>query len=221
MNSPATATSITPQTFPVTPAPNPAPPTTSTNYTHDTTLTPGNLYGNISGSGQSTITLQVPDGQGTVANPATFIMNSLSLSGQSTVTIAPKDGAACGGTTICYIHVILAGNGAATPLSLTGGSLNNPSGVPETVIFNVAQPTSCSAAPCGTVQITGGAATYAIVNAPMDNVQVSGNGDIFGSLISYQTTDSGNGTIYHDTNAASQYIADPYLHLIAFRELNY
>ena len=32
---------------------------------------------------------------------------------------------------------------------------------------------------------------------------------------------NGNGVIYHDTNPASQYIADPYLHLIAFRELNY
>jgi len=221
IGSPAAATPIAPQVFPVSPAPNPAPPTTSTNYTSDTTLTPGNLYGNISGSGKATITLQVPDGQGTAANPATFVMNSLSLSGQSQVVIAPKDGAACGGTTTCYVHVILAGNGAGTPLSLSGGSLDNPSGIPETVVFNVTQPTGCAAAPCGTVQITGGAATYAIVNAPMDDVKVTGNGDIFGSLISYTTTDTGNGTIYHDTNAGNQYIPDPYLHLIAFRELNY
>jgi len=184
-------------------------------------LTPGNLYGNISGSGQATITLQVPDGQGTATNPATFVMNSLSLSGQSTVAIAPKDGAACGGSSTCYVNIVLAGNGTNNPLTLTGGSLNNPSGIPETVVFNVSQPTGCSAAPCGTVQITGGSATYAIVNAPMDNVSVTGNGDIFGSLISYQTTDSGNGTIYHDTNQGPQYIADPYLHLIAFRELSY
>jgi hypothetical protein len=34
-------------------------------------------------------------------------------------------------------------------------------------------------------------------------------------------TDVGNGTIYHDTNNGPQYIPDPYLHLIAFRELNY
>lgn len=221
MNSPATATSVASQTFPVWPAPNPAPPTSNTTYTKDTTLAPGNLYGNITGSGTSTITLQVPDGQGTSANPAIFIMNSLTLAGQSTLTIAPKSGSACGGTTTCYVQVVLAGNGTSTPLSLTGSSLNNPSGIPETMMFNVAQPTTCSAAPCGTVQVTGNNATYAVVNAPMDNVHISGNGDIFGSIISYQTLDSGNGTIYHDTNNGPQYTPDPYLHLIAFRELIY
>jgi hypothetical protein len=89
------------------------------------------------------------------------------------------------------------------------------------MVFNLAQPVSCSASPCGTVQITGGAATYAVFNAPMDNVVVSGNGDIFGSIISYATTVNGDGTIYHDTNSAAQYTSDPYLHLIAFRELSY
>jgi hypothetical protein len=221
LNSPATATSIAPETFPVTAAPNPPPPTTSTNYTKDTTLTPGNNYGNISGSGSAVITLQVPAGQGTITNPAIFVMNSLSLSGQSTLTIAPQNAAACAGTVACYVQVIIAGNGQSTPLSLTGGSLSNPSGIPETMVFNLAQPTGCTASPCGTVQVTGINQTYVEINAPMDNVNVSGNGDIFGSLISYQTTDVGNGTIYHDNNAAPQYNADPYLTLIAFRELSY
>jgi hypothetical protein len=148
-------------------------------------------------------------------------MNSLSLSGQSTLTIAPQNAAACAGTVACYVQVIIAGNGQSTPLSLTGGSLSNPSGIPETMVFNLAQPTGCTASPCGTVQVTGINQTYVEINAPMDNVNVSGNGDIFGSLISYQTTDVGNGTIYHDNNAAPQYNADPYLTLIAFRELSY
>jgi|SRR5579859_266413 len=221
MNSPATATSIAPEKFPVWPAPNPPPPTTSTTYSKDTKLSPGNLYGNITGSGTSTITLEVPPGQGTSANPATFIMNSLTLAGQSTLTIAPRSGAACGGTIICYVQVILAGNGTSTPLTLTGGSLNNPSGLPETMMFNLAQPTACQAAPCGTVEVTGNNATYAVVNAPMDNVQITGNGDIFGSIISYQTLDSGNGTLYHNNNGGPQYTPDTYLHLIAFRELSY
>lgn len=219
--SPATATSIAPETFPVYPAPNPPPPTTKTNITQDTTLTPGNSYGNIQGSSSAVITLQVPQGMGTATNPAVFVMNSLSLAGQSTLTIAPQNGAACGGTIACYVQVIIAGNGQSTPLDLSGGSLTNPSGIPETMIFNVAQPTGCTAAPCGTVQVTGGTATYAEINAPMDDVEVAGNGDIFGSLISYTTTDVGNGTIYHDTNAAPQFQPDPYLTLIAFRELSY
>lgn len=221
LNSPPSATAISPEKFPVYAAPNPPPPTTKTNITKDTKLSPGNTYGDISGTGSAVITLQVPAGQGTSTNPAIFVMNSLSLAGQSTVTIAPANGSACGGTNICYVEIILAGNGTSVPLSLAGGSLNNPSGLPQTMVFNLAQPTSCSASPCGTVQITGGAATYAVFNAPMDNVVVSGNGDIFGSIISYGTTVNGDGTIYHDMNSAAQYTSDPYLHLIAFRELNY
>lgn len=221
MNSPPSATTISPEKFPVFPAPNPPPPTTHTNITKSTTLTPGNTYGNISGSGSALITLQVPAGQGTSANPAIFVMNSLSLTGQSTLTIAPASGSACGGTIACYVEIILAGNGTSVPLSLAGGSLNNPSGIPQTMLFNVAQPTGCGTSPCGTVQITGGAATYAVVNAPMDNVVVSGNGDIFGSIISYQTTVNGDGTIYHDSNGGPQYTPDPYLYLIAFRELSF
>jgi hypothetical protein len=148
-------------------------------------------------------------------------MNSLKLAGQSVLTIAPKNGAACGGTIVCYVQLILAGNGTLTPLSLTGGSLNNPSGIPETMMFNVAQPTSCNAAPCGVVEVTGNNATYAIVNAPMDNVKITGEGNIFGSIISYQTLDSGNGTVYHNSNSGPKYTPDTYLHLIAFRELSY
>jgi hypothetical protein len=221
MNSPATATSIAPETFPVHPAPNPPPPTTKKNYTSDVTLTSGNSYGNISGSGSATITLQVPPGQGTATNPAVFVMNSLSLSGQSVLTIAPQNGAACGGTLICYVQVIIAGNGTSSPLSLSGGSLSNPSGIPETMVFNLAQPIGCAAAPCGTVQITGINQTYMEINAPVDDVKISGNGDIFGSVISYTTEDSGNGTLYHDNSAAPEYQPDPFLTLIAFRELAY
>lgn len=204
----------TTQTFPVTPAPNPAPPTSSKNYSSSTTLTPGNLYGNISASGQAVITFQVPAGQGTASNPAVFVLNSLSFSGQASMVISPPNS---------YIQIIVAGNGAATPLSLTGQSINNTSGIPGTLVFDVAQPIACKTSPCGTVQVAGGAAAYAVVNAPMDNIQISGNGDIYGSIIGYQVTDSGNGTVWHDVNsaAANTYTPDASLYTIAFRELSY
>lgn len=221
MNSPATATSIAPETFPVTKQPNPPPPTTSKTYTSNTTVTPGNLYGNVKMSGSSVLTLQVPAGQGTAANPAVFIFNSLSISGQASMAITPANGSACGGTSNCYVQVIIAGNGTSSPLTMTGNSWGNMSGIPESLVFNLAQPTACSASPCGTVAIAGNAGSYAIVNAPMDDVQISGNGDIFGSVVSYTTVDNGNGTMWHDTNAGNQYIPDPYLQLVAFRELSY
>ena len=221
MFQPATSTPISKETFPVYPAPNPPPPTTKTNITKNTTMVPGNNYGNISISGSATVTLSIPDGQGTQANPAVFVMNSLSMTGQSNLVIKPADGAACGGNSYCYVNVIIAGNNVTTALDLEGGSWGNLSGLPETLIFNMAQPTSCTAAPCGNVALAGNGGSFAIVNAPMDNVKINGNGDIFGSVVSYSTTDTGNGTLWHDSNAASQYNADPYLHLIAFRELNY
>jgi hypothetical protein len=218
---PTSSTSIASETFPVTPAPNPHPPTTNTTYSQSTTMTPGNLYGNIQMSGQSTLTLQVPDGQGTVNNPAVFIMNSLSMTGQSSLVMQPADGAACGGSSTCYVQIILAGNGTNNPLSLSGGSLGNTSGIPATLTFNVAQPISCTGPPCGNVSLSGGSGAYAVVNAPLDNISVTGNGDVFGSVVGYQVTYSGNGTIWHDNAIDGSFTPDAYLHLISFRELSY
>ena len=221
---PATATNITnPPNYRVQAQPNP--PTPQTNYNGNNQLpnplTPGNVYGNVSLSGQTTLTLQVPDGQGTAANPAIFMMNSLSISGQAGLAISPKDAGACGGSPYCYVQVIIGGNGVASPLTLTGQAWGNLSGIPEMLQFNLAQPTACAASPCGTVSIAGNASAFAVINAPMDNVAVSGNSPTYGSIISYSTSINGGGTLWHDTNGANQYIPDTYLHLIAYRELNY
>ena len=210
----------TTESFPVTPAPNPTPPQTNTTYSHSATLTPGNSYGNISVSGGSTvITLSVPSGQGTAANPAVFVMNSLTFSGQASMVISPPN---------AYVQIIIAGNGPngvplAVPLSLTGQAVDNTSGIPGTMVFDVTQPTGCSAAPCGTVNVAGGSGSYAVVNAPMDNASITGNGDIFGSIIGYQVNDAGNGTVWHDLNSAnhSTPMYDAALYTIAFRELSY
>ena len=221
MMQPATATNITnPPTYRVTAQPNPPTPQGSPKKLPNP-MTPGNVYGDISVSGQTTLTLQVPDGQGTAANPAVFMMNSLSISGQAGLAISPKDSGACGGSPYCYVNVIIGGNGTSTPLNLTGQSWGNLSGIPEMLTFSLAQPTACTTSPCGTVQIAGNASAFAVVNAPMDNVAVSGNSPTYGSIISYATTINGNGTLWHDTNGANQYTPDPYLHLIAYRELNY
>jgi hypothetical protein len=149
------------------------------------------------------------------------MMNSLSISGQAGLAITPANGAACGGSPYCYVNVIIGGNGTATPLTMTGQSWGNLSGIPEMLTFSLAQPTGCNASPCGTVSIAGNASAFAVINAPMDNVTVSGNSPSYGSIISYATTINGNGTLWHDTNGANQYTPDPYLHLIAYRELNY
>lgn len=221
---PPAATYLSPNLLPpptVYPAPNPPPPTTNTNYHSDTTLTPGNTYGNVNVGSSATLTLQVPAGQGTVSNPATFVFNSLTESGQGTIAIAPASSGACGGTTTCYVKVVIAGNGQSTPLDLSGGSLANPSGVPATLVFDVAQPTGCSAAPCGTINLSGGSNTYCIVNAPMDAMNVVGNGDIFGSLTSYTSTMKGNGTIWYDRNLGGHYNPDTYLSVLSYRELSY
>ena len=224
MMQPATATNIAnPPNYRVTAQPNP--PTPQTNYNNKNPLpnplTPGNVYGNISLNSQTTLTLQVPDGQGTAANPAIFMMNSLSISGQAGLAISPKDGGACGGSQYCYVNVIIGGNGTSTPLDLTGQAWGNLSGMPEMLTFSLAQPTACAAAPCGTVSLAGNASAFAVVNAPMDNVAVSGNSPSYGSIISYATSINGDGTLWHDTNGANQYTPDSYLHLIAYRELNY
>ena len=106
---------------------NPSPPlVTSTSYSSDTTLPPGN-YNNVAVSGGSTLTL----------SPGTYNFNSLTLSGNSTVTISPAG----------KVVLQLAGAGSpAKALDFTGGTLSNGGGNPADfqIVYNGSRPITLS-----------------------------------------------------------------------------
>jgi hypothetical protein len=176
------------------PAPSPLPPTTNVSYTKATSLTPGS-YGNISISGNATVTLA----------PGTYNVNSLSIAGNGTITISPASGA---------VVINVAGVGQANPISIAGNGLTNPSYLPNNEVIDYAG--------TGTVSIAGNGVMYAIVDAPNAALTYSGNGSIYGALVGNTIVDSGNGAIHFDTalNVASTQANGNY-QTLAFRQLPY
>jgi hypothetical protein len=182
-----------PITYPTPVIPPPGATNISLNGKATQTLTPGN-YGDISVS--STCVLSLP--------PGTYNINSLSESGQGTIQLIPDP------VTGKYGPVILnvTGNGQSTPVDLTGGGFANPT-------MNAAYFT-INYAGTGTVTLTGGSGAAVVINAPNGTGKITGNGDIYGSIIAATITDTGNGGINYDRNlsrntfAVSNYMMDSF-----------
>lgn len=157
------------------------------------TLTPGN-YGDISLSGGANITF----------TPGVYNINSISESGQSTVIIGPDP------ITNQYgqVTINVTGNNTNKPIDLTGGGTSNPSYVAAYLTINYAG--------TGNIAITGGGAAAEVVNAPNSSVTITGNGDLYGSVIANNITDTGNGGINYDrglsrnTYSVSNYMLDSF-----------
>jgi Tfp pilus assembly protein PilX len=180
--------------FPTPLAPNPATPNTSASYSKSASITPG-LYGNISVSGNATLTLA----------PGVYNVNSLSVSGNGVVTISPATGS---------VVINIGGNGQANPLSISGNGLSNPSNIPNNVLINYAG--------SGSLTISGNGDFYAVVNAPNSSLTYSGNGNFYGAMIGNTITDSGNGAVHYDRNVTAATIqANGNYFTLAFREVPY
>lgn len=142
------------------------------------TLAPG-AYGDIQLGGGGTLTFQ----------PGSYYINSLTVSGTGTITISPS------GQVILYV----AGNNISTPVSLTGNSLTNNTGIPSN--FQIVYGGT------GTIQVAGGSAAYAVVYAPNAPVEMTGGSDWYGSIISNTFNEMGNNTALHyDRSLATQYL---------------
>jgi hypothetical protein len=182
-----------PYTFPTPPPPNPMPPTTDLNLTKNGgNLVPG-TYGNITQTAGGTLTLA----------PGTYNINSLTLLGNATLVISP-DGS---------ITINVAGQGTATPVDLSGGSVSNLSQIANNFLINYGG--------TGTIKLSGGAQTYITVNAPNADIKVTGGSDLYGSVIGKTITDLG-GTHYHyDKNSKLGPPSNNSYSEIAFREISY
>jgi hypothetical protein len=174
-------------TYPVPPAPNPAPPTTSQNISgscpsgltgctslgsKSVALAPGQ-YGNLTVSGGTTVHL----------TKGTYNINSLSITGKSVLNVDAGP-----------VVVNLAGtslSGASPVMDLSGGSIQNI-GIPANLQFTYAGSRG--------INLSGGSGTYATVYAPHALVNFSGGSDFFGSIVGSTITSSGGTAIHYDSN---------------------
>jgi len=179
-------------TYPLPPAPNPAPPTTTQNISgscgsisgcinngsKNVILAPGQ-YGNLSISGGTTVNV----------SGGNYNINSLTLSGNSTLVVSSN---------ASPVVVNLAGkslSGGNAVLDFSGGSMSNSSGMASNLQLYYAgsQP----------MKLSGGAGSYAVVYAPNAPINISGGSHFYGSIIGSTVNSSGNTAIHYPTSLAS------------------
>ena len=156
-------------------------------------MVPG-TYGDIKVSGGSTLTL----------SPGVYNINSITLVGNSILKVSPAG----------QVTLNVAGSGVNVPVSLSGGSLSNTTQVPNNFQINYAGTNG--------LDISGGAASYLVVDAPNAPVKLTGGSDMFGAIIA-NTIDDHGGTNFHVDLSAALGIVPPsgnYVS-ISFRHLAY
>ncbi|HEX5234993.1 MAG TPA: Ig-like domain repeat protein [Silvibacterium sp.] len=191
-----------PVSYPLPPAPNPAPPTITQAISHacpsgmtgcavslskGVTLAPG-TYGNV----------QIGGGTNVALSAGTYNFNSLSLGGNSILTV--------GTTGPIFINIAGAGLTGNNPaLDLSGGSIVNATGIPSNLEFFYGGSRA--------VNLTGNAQAYATLYAPAAPVSLTGGSDFFGGIIGLSVTSSGGTAIHYDRNLAN--VGGGYLWLTA------
>ena len=165
-----TSTAITPPTvsIPVNSS------TTDETIKTNTTLPPG-FYRNITVQAGATLTLTAP---------GTYNFDCLTaLSAGTNITISPAGKA---------ITMNISGTGCSSnPISFAANSfINNSSGIASN--FQINYPGT------GTITLTGGASTCAVVNAPNAAVKLNGGSDFYGTIRAYTNTDSGGVNLHFD-----------------------
>jgi len=179
----------------VPPIPNPMPPTGNVNENNQN-MPPG-AYGDVKITGGVT-TLN----GGTATSPAVYTFNSLSISGSGQLAV--------NGPVI--INIAYQGSGNAIDMTATNAFANNTF-VASNLVFNYC----CS----GNVSISGGAAAYAVFNAPNANISFSGGSNFYGQALGATIADTGSSTsFYWDKSADISPITSPYYE-ISLRELSY
>jgi hypothetical protein len=169
-------------------------------------LVPGN-YGTLAVSAGGTITLTAPGTYNIACMTAT--------SSGSNYVISPANKA---------VTINVSGTGCASaPISFGSNTLiNNTSGVAANLQINYAG--------TGTLTFTGGANTYAVVNAPKAAVVLHGGADYYGTIMAYTIDDSGGTNLHFDAadttisgNSASTATATATgsYNMLGFRSLSY
>ncbi len=179
--------------YPIPPVPNPMPPTGSVNASACANLTlaapatctasAGALTVNPNGSTVVLGNLSLTGGATLHLQAGKYDINSIKLVGNSTLVVDQPPVGPVGPVTLN-----IAGQGTSTPLDFGGGSIQNLSYKPEN--FEILY------AGTGTLKVSGGAATAALVFAPNADLQLVGGSDFYGEILGATVSDTG-GTHFH------------------------
>lgn len=178
-------------TYPPPDLPNPLPPTSTQNVVSTSgcaalALTAGACTG---GAGTLTINpngaivpmgnLRLTGGSRLTLHAGTYNVNSIHLSGGATLTIGSGP-----------VILNVAGQSDSTPIDFSGGAATNASFDPSQ--FRILY------AGTGTMRLTGGTTTTAIVYAPLAQSAIAGGADFYGSVLSASVVLSGGARIHYD-----------------------
>lgn len=134
-------------------------------------LPSGYHYGNISLSGNQSVTF----GSGV------YVLDGLKLAGQATIKLASGASA----------EIYITGNGNGS-LDLSGNGVMNLGGIASKLTFYGGPNLS------NEITVTGNANAFFRVYAPSSGIKIAGNGDIFGAVVGNTVRNVGNGSIHYD-----------------------
>jgi hypothetical protein len=162
------------------------------------TINPGN-YGDISLSGNSTITLNPSTAGGTCSTGVYYFESISKMTGNASLSVAP-----CPGTNppvyqpviINIVGVDGSGNQVNPVINLAGNGLSNLS--MDASIMQIQYGGT------GAVNLVGNGTGAAVLFAPKAPVSLSGNGAWYGSLIGKSVSSNGNGGLFYDRRLSNE-----------------
>ncbi len=161
-------------------------------------LTPGN-YGDISQSGNGTVTLNPAGANAATCTTGIYYINSISLNGNASIKINPCPGTGGNGGNApaqwAPVIINIVGSNQGTPLDLGGNGIANTTFNSSLLQFQYGG--------TGAIKIDGNGNSSAVVYAPGASVTLSGNGTIYGAVIGAQLTANGNPVRIHYDRALS------------------
>jgi hypothetical protein len=159
--------------------------------------------------------------------PGTYSVNSIAMGAGATIKIhQPTDPGPPYYATYCgtdpagpvYINVLGAGHNISQPvIDFSSGSLSNPSmsasnfqllysgsdaAWPDVNCFA----TGSTTAPCGSIKLSGGPASAALVYAPLADVTLGGSATYYGAMIGYTVKTTGSASISYDRSLSDSAI---------------
>ena len=139
---------------------------------------------------------------GTVANPAIYNINSLTLNGSATLVITGP------------VVINLAGQPNVSPvLDMTGGNFSNTTFLPSDFVINYGG--------SGAMTVTGGTNAFAVINAPNSAITMKGGSNFYGQIVGKTIDDQGGTNFYWDKSLVSPPPNTNPLYEISLRELSY
>lgn len=148
--------------------------------------------------------------------PAGLTCSALTVGGNTTTTLPAGGGAACVGNECCFTTLTVQGGGELTAstdvkvymtdeLTATGNTVVGVPSDPTRMLFLIASTGEATIE--GT--ITGSSQFYGALYAPDAAITITGNADVFGSIIAEQINVTGSAAIHYDECLTACDVPDP------------